>query len=91
MMDKNSIAEMVQVRADVFSIKECLEFVQGREFMKTKSASALIENINELIKNGIEVKSSIDGSTKYAHTGDYVAKDIHGNIDVVIKEEFESD
>lgn len=89
MMDKNSIAEMVQVRADAFSIKECLEFVQGREFMKT--GSALIENINELIKNGIEVKSSIDGSTKYAHIGDYVAKDIHGNIDVVIKEEFESD
>lgn len=90
-MDKNSIAEMVQVRNDVFSIKECLEYVGGSEFIETKPYYDLIENIDELIEKGIEVKSSVDGSTKYAHVGDYIVKDIYGNIDVIRKEEFESD
>lgn len=85
--DKNTMTEIVQVRNDAHSIKECMEFVFGSEYVREMSELELLICVKNAYNDGIMVQST-DGSVNYAHVWDYIVKDISGDIHVMTKEEY---
>lgn len=89
-LDRNLIAEIIQLREDSVSIKECIEFTNGASYISDMKESGNIEKeIENVKKNGMIISTSEGEST--IHIGDYIVKYINGDVHTCSKEEFEQD